>query len=166
MNISEAGKLLAHISALDNRSFNEFTAVTWHGILKRYEFDEALRAVDEHFSSSTDWLLPAHLVRLIKSKRRFRVDHFDAIDPNRTDGSDVATELAVRRQLTEAVATGRMDERMYDDYHRSNRPWSEYRASVGILQSVPARSKPAPDNQPPSGVDSIVSAIGKKKNIG
>lgn len=165
MNVTEAGTLLAHISAYDNRNFNEFVAVTWHGIVGRYQFEEARQAVDEHFSTSTEYLLPAHLIRLIKSKRRFRLTHFDAIDPNRTDGADIATELAVRRQLTEAVATGQMDQRMYDDYHRSEQPWSEYRSSVGILQSVPSRPKPSTTNQPPTGVESIVSTIGKKKSL-
>lgn len=162
MNLTEVGTLLTLIGELDNRRFTKETAVSWQMILGRYGFEEAKRAVEEHFTNSTDWLLPAHLVRIMKSKRRARLEQFAIINPNRTDGEDVAVELRVRKQLTEAIATGKMTSRMYDDYHRANTPWSEFRERNGIPQLV-NDSPPRPRSEP-NAVEGIASRLGKTIN--
>lgn len=160
MNLTETGTLLTLIGELDNRRFTKETAVSWHKILGRYGFEEAKQAVEEHFTNSTDWLLPAHLVRIMKSKRRARLEQFAAINPNRVDGEDVAHELRVRKQITEALATGRMTARMYDDYHRANAPWSEFRERHGI----PQLANDAPPSREPNAVEAITSRLGKTIN--
>lgn len=157
MNLQETGTLLTLIAELDNRRFTKETAVSWHRILGRFGFEEARQAVEEHFTNSTDWLLPAHLVRIMKSKRRARLEHFEAINPNRVDGEDVAHELRVRKEITEAIATGKMTARMYDDYHRANVPFADYRAEPGRYRLE------APPGDPVR-VEAITSRLGKTIN--
>lgn len=165
MNLQETGTLLTFIAELDNRRFTEETAISWHKIIGRYGFDEARRAVEEHFTNSTEWLMPAHLVRIMKSKRRARLDQFANINPNRIDGADVAQELKVRKQLTEAIATGQLTAAMYSDYHNANMPWQEYRNTAGRPQLITdAPASPAPPESR-GDVEGIASGIGARKSF-
>lgn len=62
MNIVEVGKLLTIASAYDNRTVSKESAVAWNEVIGDIDFDVAVEAVKAHFRTSTDYLLPAHVV--------------------------------------------------------------------------------------------------------
>lgn len=64
--------LLARAAELSGRTFTEASAVAWYDIIGHYEYDEALRSLNAHFAKSTDFLLPAHVVKGIKKDREDR----------------------------------------------------------------------------------------------
>lgn len=63
MNRGELTMLLARIQVLDNRQVDELTLQAWEPLLEGVAYAEAVAAVNAHFRESTDYLLPAHVVR-------------------------------------------------------------------------------------------------------
>lgn len=66
MNEPEAFKLLALASARDGRTVDPAVAKVWAEDLKRIDFGDAVEALSLHFRESTDWLLPAHVIRCVR----------------------------------------------------------------------------------------------------
>lgn len=62
MNVVEVGKLLTIASAYDNRTVSTESAVAWNEIIGYIDFDVAVEAVKYHFRTSTEYLMPAHIV--------------------------------------------------------------------------------------------------------
>lgn len=136
MRLTETGALLALISAYDNRNFNEETTAAWHDLLGPYTLAEAKHAVKKHYSESRDWLMPADVLRIIKTERRKRLAQVGVIATSRADMTDTATELDTARQLTRAIASGELTPEQYGDYVRGNTPWSTYRRGILALRGA------------------------------
>lgn len=66
MNEPEAFKLLALASARDGRTVDAAVAKVWSEDLKRIDYSDAVEALAIHYRESTDWLLPAHVVRNVR----------------------------------------------------------------------------------------------------
>ncbi|TSI12651.1 hypothetical protein [Brevibacterium aurantiacum] len=136
MRLSEAGELLALIKAYDNRSFNEETSAAWYDLLGPYTLAEAKHAVKKHFYESTEYLVPAHVVRIIRTERKTRLAKVETIVPNRADMTDTATELATTKALTKAVASGALTPEQYEDYQRGETPWVDYKRGLLALRGA------------------------------
>jgi len=87
--------LLTYIAVLDNRRFGEETVLAWHGIIGHLDIDDCREAVRRHFASTTEYLMPAHIVRLVGE-----------IDRERRRAAREAAEAAQARAL---AATPRRD---------------------------------------------------------
>lgn len=72
MNLVETGQLLTVAAAFDNRHVTTETAVAWHEVLKDVDLQDALVAVREHHKSSTEYLMPAHVVAGARRERERR----------------------------------------------------------------------------------------------
>lgn len=72
MNLVEAGQLLTVAAAFDNRHVTTDTALAWHEVLKDIEYQDALVAVREHHKTSTDYLMPGHIVAGARRERERR----------------------------------------------------------------------------------------------
>jgi hypothetical protein len=105
---SEAAKVLAVAKLVDNRQFNEETAVAWAQMLEpTVTLPEALAAVQRHLSSSTEYLVPAHVnqqVAAVRAERRQRIK--DAGPPDFPDDLTYAQEQVYRRRYHELVGDG------------------------------------------------------------
>lgn len=66
MNKLEVSQLLTAISTYDNRKIATETVEAWYLVLRGFDYEEASEAVVLHFSRSTDWLLPAHIITNIR----------------------------------------------------------------------------------------------------
>jgi len=78
MNEPEAFKLLTLASARDNRTVDQAIAKVWATDLARIDYNLAVEALTLHYSETTDWLLPAHVIRCanrITTKRRLEEQH-------------------------------------------------------------------------------------------
>lgn len=62
MNYEEVGKVLAKIKIIDNRKVDEIVIREWHDIIGGLNFEDAIAAVKTHRQTSTDYLMPAHVV--------------------------------------------------------------------------------------------------------
>jgi hypothetical protein len=73
MTRSEIALLLGYIAARDRRTVGETDVLAWHEDLGDLDAPDTREAVRRHFRESTDYLMPAHirrLVRLIRDERR------------------------------------------------------------------------------------------------
>lgn len=69
MGLEEISALLAVIAATDRRKVGETDILTWHAAIGDLDFIEARSAVWQHFGHSTEWLMPAHIRRIVKGNR-------------------------------------------------------------------------------------------------
>lgn len=136
MRLTETGALLALISAYDNRNFNEETTAAWYDLLSPYTLAEAKHAVKKHYSESREWLMPADVLRIIKTERRTRLAKVETVVPSRADMTDTAAELATTKALSKAIASGELTPDAYEAYVRGNTPWVAFRQGLRELRGA------------------------------
>ena len=101
MNQREVHQLLIEASAIDNRNVTDLTVKAWHPVLARFDYRDAVLAMREHFASSTDYLMPAHIAigcrRIIRDRgplppagKRWAVDVIEGPDPLTIEGGQHA----------------------------------------------------------------------------
>jgi hypothetical protein len=66
MSPIEVHQLLVEASAVDNRRVTKLTVQAWIPIIGKYPYDLALEAMRAHFANSTEYLMPAHIVRGVR----------------------------------------------------------------------------------------------------
>ncbi len=66
MNRSETARLLAAIAAFNNRTIGEADVEAWQSVLPDATLDDAMEAVRRHYAENTEWLMPAHIRRIIR----------------------------------------------------------------------------------------------------
>jgi hypothetical protein len=69
MNKAECAKVLAKIQLGDNRQVDALTLEEWFDTIGHLDYEHAIGAVRIHRQESTDWIMPAHV---IKNARRVR----------------------------------------------------------------------------------------------
>jgi len=72
VNIQETAAVLAKIKLIDNREITELVIREWHDIIGHIEYADAIVAVREHRKTSTDYLLPGHVVQGARRARDAR----------------------------------------------------------------------------------------------
>lgn len=72
MKKSEVAKLLAIVSAFDNRRVEAEHVEAWFAVVGEFDFSDAAEAVREHLRSSHEWLMPVHIVEGITGLKRER----------------------------------------------------------------------------------------------
>ncbi len=70
MNAQEVAALLAVVSTYDRRALMDGEVHAWHGALGDLRFEECRDAVVKHYGTATDWVMPAHLRRLVTAARQ------------------------------------------------------------------------------------------------
>lgn len=72
MNIGETTQALALAQAFDNRTVGEMNIRAWHAVIGDCDYRDVVQAIQEHYGSTTDWVMPAHIlgrVAVMKQKR-------------------------------------------------------------------------------------------------
>ena len=126
MKPHQMADLLNLISSTDGRNLTQQMPVAWMEIIGDLDFEDSKAAVVDHFQSSTEWLMPAHVragVKRIRDKRLTAVG-VDYIYPNRAD--DEIDMIGVRRELIDAIASGRMSKDDFEAYSKSGVPCREW----------------------------------------
>lgn len=72
MNREETANLLTAMAALDRRTIGAADVIAWQGLLTDVDFGDALEAVKRHYAEQTDWMMPAHVRRLVRDIVRER----------------------------------------------------------------------------------------------
>lgn len=104
MNASEAAALLAMMAAYDRRTIGESDALAWSQALHDINFADAQFVVNEHYRTSSDWLMPVHVVSAVRRLRRDRLER--TLPMPDADPDDVQAWLAECRADIHAIADG------------------------------------------------------------
>lgn len=121
MNYAETTQVLAAIQIYDARHVDEATIKAWHRMLHRFTLPDCLAAVEAHFYESTDYLLPAHVIRRVKSTRSRRLalaEHpvLTYADEYDDDGKPLPDAQRKRDHLRNLVANGQLAAKEYEQY--------------------------------------------------
>lgn len=73
MNAKELTTLLGRIQALDNRQVDEITIQAWTPLMTDVAYADAVQAVNRHFTESTAYLQPAHIIQGVRAARRLEL---------------------------------------------------------------------------------------------
>lgn len=99
MNRQQAAILLSLAAARDRRTIGDADVMAWAEDLTSIEFDDAREAVTRHYRASTDWLMPAHvvsIVKIIREERRRAIPHEVRSLPSRFEPDEDRAERAHR----------------------------------------------------------------------
>lgn len=66
MNLSETARLLGAMAAFDRRTVGDGDVIAWQAVLPDATFDDCLEAVKRHYAEHTEWMMPAHVRRLVR----------------------------------------------------------------------------------------------------
>ncbi|MCT1446185.1 hypothetical protein M3G43_02760 [Brevibacterium casei] len=135
MNLTETAKLLAFISELDYRRFTEETAVAWHEVLGKYDYQDCRDAVIAHNTSSGEFLKPGHIGKIIHANRKRRLSGVPVtlvanVDDRRgieSTAEDHDHYKRVRAEIREAIANGSLTTIAYQWYWTHETPWDEFK---------------------------------------
>ena len=98
MNESEVRMILAQSAAVDTRKITDAAIVMWHGLFREYSYGEVKWALMHHFATSTEYLMPAHLIAIVNTKRA----EYRQMNPGLSLASDAWLEF---EQLQELAAS-------------------------------------------------------------
>lgn len=70
MNSEELTVLLTRIQVLDNRQVDDLTIQAWAPLMVDVPYADAVKAVNEHFRTTTVYLQPAHIVQAVAQAKR------------------------------------------------------------------------------------------------
>lgn len=108
MNEEEVGILLIMAASFDRRTIGETDVIAWHRLLGDHRFEDAKEALERHFASSREWLMPFDVIEGIKTIRAERRtayvrEHGVLMMPQ---GLTPEQELVVRRDWERQVGDG------------------------------------------------------------
>lgn len=108
MNEEETAILLTSAAAFDRRTIGEADVIAWSKLLQDYRFEDAMTALERHYASSREWVMPFDIIEGIKTIRAARRaeyvrQHGILIMPQ---GLDPEQELEVRREWERQVGDG------------------------------------------------------------
>lgn len=73
MNTPQLSMLLARIQVLDNRQVDALTLEAWEPLVGDLDYDDAVAAVNNHFRTTRNYLLPADVVSGATQAKKERV---------------------------------------------------------------------------------------------
>lgn len=111
MTPAEAGVLLAGITVFDNRKPGtpeeaQRTMTLWATALHDISLADAGQAVTEHFATSTEYLMPAHIRAIVKRIRAKRIDEHPPLTPPPELDGDQARTTAWLRETKRRIGDG------------------------------------------------------------
>lgn len=102
MTPAEAQMLLGIAASFDNRKPSEEAAVSWSHALGDYPFVDCRDAVVEHYRSSTDWIMPGHIIAIVRRVRSKRIAGAgDLTPPPGTEAEQRAWLAGARRHIAD-----------------------------------------------------------------
>lgn len=72
MNRSETARILAAMAAFDRRTVGDSDVIAWHAVLSDVDYEDALMAVRNWYTRNTEWIMPAHVRKLVEDIQRER----------------------------------------------------------------------------------------------
>lgn len=94
--LADAYELLAVAQSFDRRTVGDFDAEGWRRAMHGLALEDCKQAIVEHYTTSTDWLMPAHIRQGVMRIRRDRLDRAQDYEPPDADPDD---PIAYQRAL-------------------------------------------------------------------
>lgn len=112
--LADAYELLAVAQSFDRRTVGDFDAEGWRRAMHGLQLEDCKQAIVEHFTISTDWLMPAHVRQAVQRIRRDRLERraFDWV-PDADPDDPIAYQRALRHG-NERAADGTEEPRDLD----------------------------------------------------
>jgi hypothetical protein len=98
--LADAYELLAVAQSFDRRTVGDFDAEGWRRAMHGLDLDDCKQAIVEHFTLSTDWLMPAHVRHGVMRIRRDRLERTRNFEPPDADPDD---PIAYQRALQAGI---------------------------------------------------------------
>lgn len=76
MTPDETARVLAKCAAYDRRTTGRADVAAWHEALQDVDFEAALTAVAKHYRDTTEWIMPAHIRRIIRGSETDRLPYY------------------------------------------------------------------------------------------
>lgn len=113
MTRDEVVEILSYVQAFDRRNVGDVEIEAWHSLLANLDAGDVGRVVRAHFAETTEWLMPAHIVRGVKEVQAGRLRRYGSIIPEEVwpeleHEQDAMVLLAKTRELGALVAAGRI----------------------------------------------------------
>lgn len=70
LTLDEANNVLTLAASFDKRTIGELDITMWQQALRGLDFEACAAAVIKHYSTTTDYLLPVHISRLVSEQLR------------------------------------------------------------------------------------------------
>lgn len=108
MTPAQAAELLAIAATFDRRTVGDFEARAWAKALTGLRPADCAEAIQQHYTDSPEWLMPAHVRTLVKRIRaeRVRAVPSTALEPADVDPNDIEAYQRARLELIQRVADG------------------------------------------------------------
>jgi hypothetical protein len=100
MNVSECAVLVGKIRLGDNRHVDELIIHEWFETVGFLQFEDARSAVTLHRQESTDYLQPAHIIRLANRVKDARAIALGPVFCVEHDGYPLPCDRCVRDEVT------------------------------------------------------------------
>lgn len=158
MTDQEVRALIALAMSYDNRKFpGDSNIAAWTEQAERNEwtFEAAREAIHEHYATSTEFLMPAHITAILTAvRRRIRAQFSEDVNPPRHLRDDPVAEIAWRRKFAEEYTRRALDAWVKDreipaleqppDPQERERPQLDAAVrSLATLKVVPREPRPA-----------------------
>lgn len=105
MNRAETGRLLTKAAMIDNREVTPALVAAWHELLEDVDYADAVQALKHHRATSTEYLVPAHILAGVRRIRADRLERSITTPPDLADGAVTACNR-LQAQI-KAIADGR-----------------------------------------------------------
>lgn len=150
----EIKHLLAAVMAYDNRKPGQAAVLAWMeaSARARWTFVEALEAVHQHYAESTEFLMPAHITRIIRNGRR--ADGERLALPPATPASDevrssaMAAAREVFSRLPHLAGAGRLPQEIHPLGPKVARIQRQAAAAEEAIAALDQLANRKPDSTP------------------
>lgn len=124
MNPSEAALALGLASTVDNRQVGEANARVWADLMPDLELSDVQAAIKHHFATSSEYLMPHHVINHVKVLRSERARVVNVPPFPHELASNPKAEQAWKRAYC-------------DDLFRGSAPWEALNTANGALNITP-----------------------------
>lgn len=138
MTPDEAGVLLGMAATVDNRKPDADAAKAWAAMLDGLRLEDCIVAIREHYSKSTEWLMPAKVRADVRRIRAARIEkHPPLVPPPGLDDDAERTWLAAAKRR---IGDGEVID--------CDAPYALVAAPTGIRELIAAATHPTPEETP------------------
>lgn len=106
MDHADALEVLAVAAAFDRRTVGEADGMAWSMALPEVGMQPAKDAVIAHYRDTTDWVMPAHVLQIVKSIRRDRLRDMELPVPPRELADNWNGETFWTARYRDAIVEG------------------------------------------------------------
>ena len=159
MKLSETAALLATVAAFDNRHTPEEAVHAWASALHPdITLEDARKLAVEHYSSSTEWLKPAHINAAFKQLRRHRLDAAGTATPP-PQGLTAVEEQVWVKAFRRAIGAGATPEQA--DQYAAQQANPAVAGTLDPSRHTPDGEDPAAREQGIALLRAAITSVGK-----